>query len=327
MRMVVVGCVEHQREGRVHERHLRQRAARGIGKKVRERVRVFNGVDGEERQKRDVAVVILAADAGLGAVIEDRGIGTQIHAVVQAVGLAAKLENAVRERGTEDRREVHVASGEVTGELRQELVIGFPIVADAIDVRRGSPHETVHQAVIHLDARAIVAVVGIVVTTARPIRSELVRRMADAARVHIGQAGLYTVGVRQPAQEMIEAAVLHHQDHDVFDLRCGRATCRQSARRRPPARRWFSGMFCDPYTFDCPPRRCYAKSEAAEPAESRLRAELPALLYTRTVKAVSVRVTGRYSVSRSTGSRPALRINCNSSPRRSPWLVVAPASW
>ena len=48
--------------------------------------------------------------------------------------------------------------------------------------------------------------------------------------------------------------------------------------------------------------------------------------YTRTVNAFSARSTGRYSVSRSTGSRPASRIRRMSSPRRRFWLVVAPAS-
>ena len=49
--------------------------------------------------------------------------------------------------------------------------------------------------------------------------------------------------------------------------------------------------------------------------------------YTSTVNVCSARCTGRYSVSRSTGSRPARRINCSNSPRRSPCTVVAPASW
>ena len=57
-----------------------------------------------------------------------------------------------------------------------------------------------------------------------------------------------------------------------------------------------------------------------------LAAKLDALSYTRTVNAFSARSTGRYSVSRSTGSRPASRIRRVSSPRRRFWLVVAPAS-
>jgi hypothetical protein len=48
--------------------------------------------------------------------------------------------------------------------------------------------------------------------------------------------------------------------------------------------------------------------------------------YTRTVNALSERSTGRYSVSRSTGSRPASVIRRINSPRRRFWLVVAPAS-
>ena len=49
--------------------------------------------------------------------------------------------------------------------------------------------------------------------------------------------------------------------------------------------------------------------------------------YTATVTEVSVRVTGRYSVSRSMGSRPASRIRRTNSSRRMPCGVVAPASW
>src|SRR5271154_629247 len=51
------------------------------------------------------------------------------------------------------------------------------------------------------------------------------------------------------------------------------------------------------------------------------------LAYTATVTEVSVRVTGRYNVSRSMGSRPAARIKRSNSSRRMPWGVVAPASW
>ncbi len=49
--------------------------------------------------------------------------------------------------------------------------------------------------------------------------------------------------------------------------------------------------------------------------------------YTRTVNTFSVRSTGRYIVSRSTGSRPAYLIRRINSPRRMLWFVVAPASW
>ena len=49
-------------------------------------------------------------------------------------------------------------------------------------------------------------------------------------------------------------------------------------------------------------------------------------VYTATVTDVSVRVTGRYNVSRSIGSRPAVRISRSNSSRRMPCGVVAPAS-
>src|SRR2546423_15381926 len=44
-------------------------------------------------------------------------------------------------------------------------------------------------------------------------------RVAHAGAVHVGQAGLLAVGVRQPAEKMVEAAVLHGHDDDVLDAR------------------------------------------------------------------------------------------------------------
>ena len=61
-----------------------------------------------------------------------------------------------------------------------------------------------------------------------------------------------------------------------------------------------------------------AHQVAATPAAPR---------YTSTVNAISVRCTGLYNVSRSSGSLPASRINLSNSPRRSDCEVVAPASW
>jgi hypothetical protein len=49
--------------------------------------------------------------------------------------------------------------------------------------------------------------------------------------------------------------------------------------------------------------------------------------YTATVNVVSSRITGRYNVSRSTGTRPASVISRIKSLRRNPCGVVAPASW
>jgi len=54
--------------------------------------------------------------------------------------------------------------------------------------------------------------------------------------------------------------------------------------------------------------------------------EFAAGSHTEIVNDVSVRVTGRYMVSRSTGSRPASRIRRSSSLRTIPCGVVAPAS-
>jgi hypothetical protein len=56
-------------------------------------------------------------------------------------------------------------------------------------------------------------------------------------------------------------------------------------------------------------------------------AEVLVGLQTSTVNADSVRLTGRYVVSRSTGSRPASRINLSRSCRLRCCAVCAPASW
>ena len=50
-------------------------------------------------------------------------------------------------------------------------------------------------------------------------------------------------------------------------------------------------------------------------------------IYTATVNVSSLRVTARYSVSRSNGTRPASVISRTRSARRIPCGVVAPASW
>ena len=44
-------------------------------------------------------------------------------------------------------------------------------------------------------------------------------RMGDVGLVRIRQAGLLAVGRRMPAEQVIEAPVLHHHDDDVVDAR------------------------------------------------------------------------------------------------------------
>jgi hypothetical protein len=43
--------------------------------------------------------------------------------------------------------------------------------------------------------------------------------MEDTAGVGVAQPGLPAVGAGQPAEQVIEAAILHHHDHDVLDAR------------------------------------------------------------------------------------------------------------
>ena len=77
--------------------------------------------------------------------------------------------------------------------------------------------------VVHLDTPAIIAVVRVVESAARPIRRQLVCRMAHAVDIGVIQSGLLAIGIRQPTQKMVEAAILHHHHDDVFDLGRSRA--------------------------------------------------------------------------------------------------------
>jgi hypothetical protein len=55
--------------------------------------------------------------------------------------------------------------------------------------------------------------------SAANVGGELGGGMRLAGAVGIGEPGLLAVGSGKPAEEMVEAAVLHHDQDDVFDLR------------------------------------------------------------------------------------------------------------
>jgi hypothetical protein len=59
---------------------------------------------------------------------------------------------------------------------------------------------------------------------------EFGRGMRDAGVILIGEPCLFRVCRRMPAQQVIEAAILHHHDHDVVDTTDLRFFC--GGRRR-----------------------------------------------------------------------------------------------
>ena len=51
------------------------------------------------------------------------------------------------------------------------------------------------------------------------IRRKMVRWMESASLVCVAQPSLASIGARQPTEEVVERAVLHHDDDDVLDAR------------------------------------------------------------------------------------------------------------
>jgi len=60
--------------------------------------------------------------------------------------------------------------------------------------------------------------VGVGLSAALEVRSQLVRRMARAVRIEVGEPGLLAVRARKPAEEVIEGPVLHHEHDDMTDV-------------------------------------------------------------------------------------------------------------
>jgi hypothetical protein len=128
------------------------------------------------------------------------------------------LKHAVREGGGEDGGEVVVAGGEVAGEGAEEGELVFDVVADGEGVVGGGSEPAVHEAVVDLAAATGVGVVRVWVGTAY-VGGELLGGVGGAGGVGVGEAGLLAVGSGEPAEDVVEAAILHHDDDDVLDLR------------------------------------------------------------------------------------------------------------
>jgi hypothetical protein len=58
--------------------------------------------------------------------------------------------------------------------------------------------------------------VGVGVAAAR-VRRQVVGAVRDAVPVDVGQTGLLAVAAGEPAEEVVEGAVLHHHHDDVVD--------------------------------------------------------------------------------------------------------------
>ena len=197
-----------------------------------------------QREERRVAVVVAAGGDAVGVgdrgqlVPDGRQRGRHLGVVVP-VGLARVLVEPVGECLSGERAEVAVQRRVVLGEraddrqVRQGLAgsvaMEVGVVADRERVRRGECYarvvrrgrrplqEAVHPAVVVLDEPAFPAVVRVAVPAALEVRGERVVRVRVAVdRGHERQV-VPAVGTGQPAEEVVERAVLHHQDDDVLD--------------------------------------------------------------------------------------------------------------
>ena len=136
--------------------------------------------------------------------------------------------------GSQDRCEVVVECSEVAGKAVEERKLRFGIVADAEVVIRSSAQPSIHFSTVDFAASPSVGMVGIGMRAADEIR-EVICRVSYALRIKVSEASLRATRPWQPAQEVVEAAILHHHDNDMLDAGSGRIgkLCKRDCNRRP----------------------------------------------------------------------------------------------
>src|SRR5262249_11440331 len=138
-------------------------------------------------------------------------------------------EHPVGKGRAEDRREVAVADQEVARQCGVEGQRSFRVVADGEDVVPARAKEAVHRAVVVRHAALVVGGVGVRVAAACVIRTKGKSGVSGPVTVGVTEAGLFSVGAGEPAQKVVEAAILHRHDDDVFNTRGIRRWLRGSA--------------------------------------------------------------------------------------------------
>jgi hypothetical protein len=242
------GAVLARRDERLARR---ERGGRGVGVRegVEERLvlegrpRLDGGI-GPQGEERGVLVVVAAGGDALGVgdrrqLVPDRRQRGRHLGVVVSVGLGRVLVEPVGEGLARERAEVAVQRRVLLGQraddgqVRQRLapapVIHIAVVADRERVRGGERdprvvgrrrralQEAVHLPVVVLNQPAFPAVVGVAVPAALEVGRERVVGVGVAVdRGDVLQV-VPPVGAGQPAEEVVERAVLHHQDDDVLD--------------------------------------------------------------------------------------------------------------
>ena len=203
------------REAPVHERHVRQRARRTVGVERVERAADRHVLGAPQAQERQVAVVVPADEPPSGQPVPDRRQLRDRGAVFNPVGLAGVLVDAIGERRPEDGAEVPVERPPVEHRAAEEGKVFLAVVADGEDVVGAQPPVTRAAVVLHPSPG--IGVIGIAVTAALKVRGQRKSRMGNAGGVDVREPRLLAVGAREPAEEMVERPVLHHEHDDVLD--------------------------------------------------------------------------------------------------------------
>src|SRR5438552_14099717 len=126
-------------------------------------------------------------------------------------------KQAIWECRPEDRSEIAVARRIVAGQFSIKRYVLLAVVSDGVDIVAPGAEKPIHQSIVIFDASAVVGMVGTRMRASGVITGKRMRRVGHACGVYIGQASLLTVGIRQPAEKMLETAVFHRYDDDVLD--------------------------------------------------------------------------------------------------------------
>ncbi len=217
-------------EGRVDDRDVGKRAGRAIGVVARHRVGPRHPARPVDRRERLIGVVVARALAAADGAVEDRlelvSPGLDVD-LVDVGGLARRggrpLVVAVGKRRAQQRAEVPVIGRVLADRVVNEGQLALVVVAEReLVVAAALADEPAAQ----LGPSRLPAVAGIGMPAA--LKTRLAERVGRTGGHGLALGGakalaLDGVGAGQPAEVVVERAILHHQDHEMVDLDVARA--------------------------------------------------------------------------------------------------------
>jgi len=116
-----------------------------------------------------------------------------------------------------NRTEVTIADGKKTGECVMKWAILLLVVAKRIVVVVSVNEEPIHPPVVILNTPAGVGVIRIRMSTTCEISGQVMRCVRQATWIFENETRLFSVGVANPTEEMIETAIFHHYYYQMID--------------------------------------------------------------------------------------------------------------